>query len=185
MRELKALIEIEHEDGARQMQILLGRACHVEHLARDKKQAPDQRLLDLIGRRYDAIVATAVAFHESLPARPIKLKLDGTPRCGRPPRRVGHNLVLRLKDHKEAVLRFLDNPDVPFTNNQAERDGRMMKLKQKISGGFRSVKGATDFAVIRTLIGTAKKSGWGVIPRLFNAGSQPGLSLICNSVRPK
>jgi transposase len=75
--------------------------------------------------------------------------------------------VVRLGNHKEAVLRFLSNPDVPFTNNQAERDGRMMKLKQKISGCFRSVEGANDFAVIRTLIGTAKKQGWGVIQSLM------------------
>ena len=58
-----------------------------------------------------------------------KTKQDGTPRAGRPKRRVGHNLAKRLEDHKEAGLRFLANPDVPFTNNQAERDGRMMKLK--------------------------------------------------------
>ena len=48
------------------------------------------------------------------------------------------------------VLRFLSDPTVPFTNNLAERDGRMMKLRQKISCGFRSVEGAEDFAVIRT-----------------------------------
>ena len=65
------------------------------------------------------------------------------------------------------MLRFLTNPDVPFTNNQAERDARMMKLKQKISGCFRSVQGADDFAVIRTLIGTAKKRGWGIIQSLI------------------
>jgi hypothetical protein len=65
------------------------------------------------------------------------------------------------------VLRFLTNLDVPFTNNQAERDARMMKLRQKISGGFRSDAGADEFAVIRTLIGTAKKKGWDVIHSLL------------------
>jgi transposase len=167
LRELQALSEIEQEDWSRRMQTLLRRACHVEHLSRDKKQVPNQRLIDLISRRYDAIVAIGIAFHEGLPALPQKLKKDGTPRAGRPKRRAGHNLVVRLGNHKEAVLRFLSNPDVPFTNNQAERDGRMMKLKQKISGCFRSVEGANDFAVIRTLIGTAKKQGWGVIQSLM------------------
>ena len=149
------------------MQVLLRRACHAEHLARNKQQAPSQRLIDLISRRYDAIVASGLAFHEALPALAIKLKLDGSPRGGRPPRRVGHNLLMRLSERKQDVLRFLTNPDVPFTNNQAERDARMMKLKQKISGCFRSVQGADDFALIRTLIGTAKKRGWGVIQSLM------------------
>jgi transposase len=167
LRELQALAEIEHEDWARQMQVLLRRANHAEHLARNNETAPDQRLIDLIGRRYDTIVANGVAFHAARPALAIKLKLDGSPRGGRPPRRVGHNLLLRLRERKQDVLRFLTNPDVPFTNNQAERDARMMKLKQKISGCFRSVQGADDFAVIRTLIGTAKKKGWGVIQSLL------------------
>jgi transposase len=167
LRELQALIEIEKEDWARQMQTLLRRACHVGHLARDRQQVPTQRLIDLIGRRYDANMASAIAFHEALPAPSTKLKRDGTPRAGRRKRRVGHNLALRLIAHKVAVLRFLANPDVPFTNNQAERDGRMMKLKQKISGCFRSVEGAHDFMVIRTLVGTARKRGWGVIQSLM------------------
>ena len=167
LRELQALVEIEHEDWAQQMQVLLRRANHAEHLARIKEKVPDQRLIDLIGRRYDAIVAKGLAFHAARPALAIKLKLDGSPRGGRPPRRVGHNLLLRLSERKQDVLRFLTNPDVPFTNNQAERDARMMKLKQKISGCFRSVQGADDFAVIRTLIGTAKKRGWGVIQSLL------------------
>ena len=84
----------------------------------------------LIGRRYDAIVAKGLAFHAARPALAIKLKLDGSPRGGRPPRRVGHNLLLRLSERKQDVLRFLTNPDVPFTNNQAERDARMMVTAQ-------------------------------------------------------
>ena len=63
---------------------------------------------------------------------------------------------------KDDMLRFLRDAAVPFTNNEAERDGRMMKLRQKISGGFRSDQGADDFAVIRTLIATAKKQGWNI-----------------------
>jgi transposase len=63
-------------------------------------------------------------------------------------------------------VRFLADPNVPFTNNQAERDARMMKVKQKISGGFRSLEGAVDFAVIRSFISTAKKQGWSIIQAL-------------------
>ena len=69
-------------------------------------------------------------------------------------------------ERKEDVLRFLVDPTVPFTNNQAERDIRMMKLRQKISGGFRSDQGAENFATIRSFISTAKKQGWKIIEAL-------------------
>jgi len=167
LRELQALVEIEHEDWARRMQILLRRACHAANLAQDRKVPLSPRLIDRITRRYDAIVAGGMAFHEAQPALAIKLNRDGSPRGGRPPRRIGHNLLLRLDARKDDVLRFLTNADVPFTNNQAERDARMMKLRQKISGGFRSEQGANDFAVIRTMIGTARKKGWDVIQSLL------------------
>jgi transposase len=76
-------------------------------------------------------------------------------------------------------LRFLHDAAVPFTNNQGERDGRMMKVKQKISGGFRSWDGAADFATIRSFISTAKKQGWNVIHALL----QDPQSLITALVR--
>ena len=101
-----------------------------------------------------------LAFHEAQPAL-AKLR----PR-GRLPRRVGHNLLLRLSTRKQDVLRFLTDPRVPFTNNLAERDGRMMKLRQKISGGFRSEDGAKDFAVIRSVLSTARKQGWDMLQTL-------------------
>ena len=167
LRELQALVEIEREDWARRMQVLLRRACHLAHLARDREEALDPRLIDLISRCYDARIAEGIALHEAQPPLAIKRNGDGTLNRGRPPRRVGHNLLLRLSSRKQDVLRFLTNPDVPFTNNQAERDGRMMKLRQKISGGFRSDDGAADFAVIRTMIGTAKKQGWNIIHSLM------------------
>jgi transposase len=67
------------------------------------------------------------------------------------------------------VLRFLTDPSVPFTNNLAEQDGRMMKLGQKISGGFRSEDGAKDFAVIRSVLSTARKQGWNMLQTLTTA----------------
>jgi transposase len=57
------------------------------------------------------------------------------------------------------VLRFLHEPAVAFTNNEAERDVRMMQLRQKVSGGFRSWQAALDFATIRSLFATARKQG--------------------------
>ena len=95
----------------------------------------------------------------------------------RAPRRTGHNLLLRLAKHKEDTLRFLRDPTVPFTNNQAERDGRMMKLRQKISGGFRSLQGAMDFALIRSFVSTARKQDWNIIDALSRDPSNLAKSL--------
>ena len=100
---------------------MLTGACHAVNLAREQ---------DLPLK--PGLIALLEAFHEAQPA------LTKTRPRGRPPRRVGHNLLLRLSTYKQDVLRFLTDPQVPFTNNLAERDGRMMKLRQKISGGFRA-----------------------------------------------
>ena len=70
---------------------------------------------------------------------------------------------MRLFYYKQDVLRFLHDPAVPFTNNDAERDLRMMKCKQKISGGFRSTQGAEQFARIRGFISTVRKQGLNVL----------------------
>jgi transposase len=160
LRELKALVEIEKEDWACKMQRLLRRACHVTNLAREQGVPLKPRLIALIERCYDAVLAEGIAFHEGQPV------LAKTRRRGRPPRRVGHNLLLRLSTRRLDVLRFLVDPSVPFTNNLAERDGRMMKLRQKISGGFRCDDGAKDFAVIRSVLSTARKQGWNMLRTL-------------------
>jgi transposase len=160
LRELKALVEIEKEDWAAKMQRLLRRACHATNLARERGVPLKPALIALIERCYDGILAEGLAFHEAQPAL-AKAKCRG-----RPPRRVGHNLLIRLSTRKQDVLRFLTDPSVPFTNNLAERDGRMMKLRQKISGGFRSEDGAKDFAVIRSVLSTARKQGWNILDTL-------------------
>jgi len=166
LRELQALVEIEKEDWARKMQRLLRRACHAANLAREQGVLLPLGLIALIERCYDAILVEGFAFHEGQPA----LVSTARKRLGRVPRRTGHNLLLRLRVRRMDVLRFLSDPAVPFTNNLAERDGRMMKLRQKISGGFRSVEGAADFAVIRSLLSTARKQGWDILQALI---SQP------------
>jgi transposase len=71
----------------------------------------------------DGIIVDGLIFHETQPV------LTKTRLRGRPPRRVGHNLLRRLSTRRQDVLRFLTNPRVPFTNNLAERDARMMKLR--------------------------------------------------------
>jgi transposase len=161
LRELKALVEIEKEDWARRMQRLLRVACHVTNLAREANVPLKPSLIALIEQRYDAIIAAGMAFHEAQPT-------VGKPgKRGRAPRRVGHNLLLRLLTRKHDVLRFLTDPTVPFTNNLAEQDGRMMKVQQKVSGGFRSEDGAKNFAIIRSVLSTARKQGWSLIDTLM------------------
>jgi len=65
------------------------------------------------------------------------------------------------------VLRFVSGPSVPFTNNQAEQDLRMMKLRMKISGGFRSAQGARDCATLRSVLSTARQQGLNRIETLL------------------
>jgi transposase len=164
LRELKALIELDHEDWAGKMQILLRRACHAVNLARERNVLLTPRLIARIERRYDAIVAQGLAFHQGLPRLPLPKGVRS-----RRPRRVGHNLLLRLDQRRADVLRFLHDPNVPFTNNQAEGDARMAKLRQKISGGFRAKASADDFAIIRSVLSTARKQGWDILRTLMKA----------------
>ncbi len=177
LRELKALVEIEREDWARKMQRLLRRACHAVNVARERGVALKPRLIECFERCYDAILAEGLGFHAAqVPLARAAMKGAGK-RRGRAPRRTGHNLLLRLATRKEDTLRFLHDPTVPFTNNQAERDGRMMKLRQKISGGFRSFEGAMDFAVIRSFFSTAKKQSWNIIDAVTSEPSNLAKSL--------
>jgi transposase len=166
LRELKALVEIEKEDWARKMQRLLRRACHVANLARQRGVPLKPGLIECFERRYDAIVAEGLLFHDAQAPLAQAAAMAGGKRRGRAKRRTGHNLLLRLTTRKHDTLRFLHDPTVPFTNNQAERDGRMMKLRQKISGGFRSLEGAMDFALIRSFLSTARKQHWNLIDAL-------------------
>lgn len=154
LRELKALIDYDKESWAKKMRRFLRFGLHCRHVYGDKL-IPDETLKRLT-HLYHKIIEEGIAFHESLPVFSEKK------RRGRKARRTGHNLVLRLKNYCDDVLRFLFDPLVPFTNNQAERDIRMMKCKQKISGGFRSEKGAKIFARIRGFISTARKQGWNI-----------------------
>jgi len=162
LRELKALIDIEKEPWATKMSWLLLTAVRAVRSAVEQGQsAVAERTSRRIVTVYDAIVRRGLAFHEQQPA------LGRRPGArGRTARRPGHNLLVRLRDFKTEVLRFLFDFAVPFTNNQAEQDIRMMKVKMKISGGFRTQAGAETFATLRSVLSTARKRGWNLLNAL-------------------
>lgn len=170
LRELKALIEIEKEHWAKDMTRLLRLACHAAHRAGQNPVRP--AFVAVFEARYRRILAQGLAFHEAQPP----LERRGKAKRGRPKRRPGHNLLIRLRDHEDAVLRFLREPAVPFTNNLAEQAGRMAKVKMKISGCFRTIEGARLFAVLRGTADTARKQGWNIL-ETFKA---PSASLIAS-----
>lgn len=79
------------------------------------------------------------------------------------------NLLTRLEDYDDCVLAFLGDDAVPFTNNQGEQDIRMIKLRQKISGGFRTLHGAQVFARVRGYISTCRKRGRNILEAVEQA----------------
>jgi transposase len=162
LRELKALIDIDKEQWAWQMRDLLVEANGaVQGAIIEGAAALPTPVLRTLIKRYNAIVRRGLAFHRNQP--PLARQIGAR---GRAPHRPGHNLLIRLHKFKRDVLRFLYDFAVPFTNNEGERDLRMMKVKMKISGSFQTMAGARTFARIRTVISTARKQGWNILQTL-------------------
>src|SRR5271169_4852153 len=158
LRELKSLIEFDHEPWAEGMRDMLLSANLAVNRAREAGAcALAPRDCEAFVERYWAAVRLGLAFHRELP------KLATKPARGRVKRRPGHNLLQRLKTFQTETLRFLTDFDVPFTNNLAEQDLRMMKVKMKISGAFRTLQGAQIFARLRSIVSTARKHRFNIL----------------------
>lgn len=151
LRELTFLEEIEGEAWAGKMKKCLRAMKASVDYFRGKRKKLKPELLTYYENRYDRIVREGFALHANDTGPPTKA------RRGRKAQAPGKNMLDRLRKDKNAVLAFLRHLDVPFDNNQAERDIRMAKLKEKVSGCFRSMEGAKFFARIRGYISTLRK----------------------------
>ncbi len=113
--------------------------------------------------RFRAIVA------EGRKENPATNTDDIKPKRGRRKQTKTQNLLDRLENHESSVLAFLHDLRVPFTNNQAEQDIRMIKVRQKVSGCFRTLQGAKYFARIRSYLSTARKNGLDLLQSVTDA----------------
>ena len=121
--------------------------------------------LEAFAKRYDAVVQAGFeANPTAMPPTEGEVKKRGRPKQPPPV-----NLLIRLRDFKAQSLAFMTDFRIPFDNNQGERDIRMVKVKQKVSGGFRTLEGAQRFGRIRGYISTARKNAKNVFEAIRDA----------------
>jgi transposase len=162
LRELTYLHEEMDQPWAKDMIELLLEAKKLRE--RENGRAPGARHIigeqtsQRIRSRYCEIVLAGLAINPEPPPTPN--------RRGRVKRGKALNLLIRLEDRYEEIMGFFEYEGVPFDNNQAERDLRMMKTREKISGTFRSEDHAVHFADIRSVISTARKQSRNLINTL-------------------
>jgi len=161
LRDLTFVHEQYEQDWAEELsQCLLDIKKEVDQ-ARPYKDELDPDKIKEFEERFDKIIARGLELNPTPQKEPGKR--------GRVKQSPPKNLLDRLKEYKREVLTFMYDFDVPFDNNQAERDVRMMKLRQKISGTFRTATGADVFCGIRGYISTVRKNGCHVLNAIQDA----------------
>jgi transposase len=174
LRELQFVIDQYQQPWASAMsQLLLAIKTEVAVASATTDTLADDRLTHF-EQCYDTILQQGFQANPP-PATPANKR-------GRPKQSAPKNLLDRLEKHKTNVLAFMYDFDIPFDNNLAERDIRMVKLKQKVSGAFRTLTGAHAFCAIRSYISTVRKQGGNVIAALLDAiQGQPFIPLPCDT----
>lgn len=161
LRELTFVYEHEKEEWAKEMMEFLHNAKKQVEL-NSEQECLSQEQIKTLEKEYATIVMRGMEYHFRL--APLESKKKGKRK-----QRIGKNLLDRLADNCDSVLGFLHDFSIPFTNNQGEQDIRMVKLKQKISGCFRTLEGGQIFCRIRGYISTARKQGWDIWDALADA----------------
>ena len=159
LRELIYLEETTEQTWPRKMIDFLLRAKGHADAAKLTQHPLANAQINALRRQYNVILTQGEADNPRLAHAKIKQR-------GRIKQSPAANLLRRLREHADDVLRFLTDPRVPFDNNLAERDIRMPKLKQKTSGCFRTVTGAESFCTIRSYLATLRKQGRNVFHAL-------------------
>ncbi len=155
LRKLEFLLERYPQDWVKPMiDLLINIKETIEQEKKEKAiSLTDKQLVDF-SNEYDRLV------EEGLKANPERKTDEGMPKKrGKVKQTPARNLLITFQTKKDAVLAFMYDFQVPFDNNLAERDIRMMKLKQKISGCFRTQQGGEIFCAIRGYLSTARKNG--------------------------
>ena len=151
-RELTGIEENYKQQWSKEMNELLKEAKNYTDDCKEQIQEYDLEQIKTLEKRFDDIVGRGIE------ENPTSLNPEKKGKRGISPKTKARNLLDRFIEYKEKILRFLKDLRVPFENNQAERDLRMMKLQQKISGTFRTTKGAEAFCRIRAYISTIRKN---------------------------